>query len=483
MKRESVLALMLACVACGPVPPQTQEGETDGRRQAIRHGTEAPFDPAVFVLIMEWPSGSRALCSATLIGRRTLLTAAHCVDRDESGQFPSKILASNEPTRPPLTETEKWINVVQQRIHPGWRDDQLVIAADAALLELESPPPLKPRRINRSRVGSLLGGPVRAVGYGITQQEADDSGIRRQVVMEIQSIIRTHYTIATDDLAGICSGDSGGPGFFTFPDGVERQIGIHSYGQSGLNCRGGTDARVDSMLDFIDPWFEEVEAPRCGADGQCQAACMPEDPDCACGVDGMCNAACSGVSLDPDCESACAANGLCGTDCATPDPDCASPLAGCDFPEDCATRICTTDAQAPGNYCSSACAAPTDCVEGYECVDAVCKRVQLPERAPGEVCGPTDFCTGGTTCTGPAGQDATCQKPCYVNENCSGTCEEGQNGRYCSPMIGEEPGDGPPGEQGCGCAAGSPGGFLPLAALGVTLLMRRRAAARPLGRA
>lgn len=465
----AVAAFALALsAACGPA--EEVEG-LDQRRDPLLGGVVDEGDPNVFMLATDYPNGDAFICTSTLIGRRILLTAAHCVDK-VFGADPSRIRATHLTVAPDWTATEGWLSTTAFRVHPRWDPAALVSTADVAVVQLTSAAPLKAKPLNRSAVDALVGAPVRVIGYGLTSEGGTGAGTKRQGTTNIRSLDPNNLNTGK-----ICSGDSGGPTFHTFDDGVERQIGIHSYGQSESACVSGTDVRTDYYYRWIDGRLAELDAD-CGADGVCRQGCSPADVDCLCIADGACQPDCADKTLDPDCAEACVANGVCGTACASPDPDCSAPFQGCSSPDDCATRICESDPQSPGLYCTQGCTASGECPDGFECADNLCRHRQLPVAQPGEECtaGET-FCAGGTVCTGPAGQHTTCQKRCFTLQTCDALCEPGQNGfRYCTPLLGQQPATTPDKEGGCGCASAASVAPLGLFAVGLAGLRRRRGA-------
>jgi hypothetical protein len=71
----------------------------------------------------------------------------------------------------------------------------------------------------------------------------------------LKSWLRMSQNQATGD-GGTCGGDSGGPAFWTAPDGAESLVGITSWGDT--NCIAtGFNYRVDipDTLDFIQSVF------------------------------------------------------------------------------------------------------------------------------------------------------------------------------------------------------------------------------------
>lgn len=411
--------LLLAVVlwSCGPIE---DEGAAGQRRDAILGGVTNFSDPQVFYVEMTYTPEEVFSCTATLIGRRTLLTAAHCIAPDAMGRKPT-VEATNVP-RVGVATAADFIPVVRQRYHPNYTAS--AIENDYAVLELARNPLLKPREWNRTNLmPDVVGKTVRQTGYGITFTDGTGAGVRRNVALPINDLDPNLVNSGTTNQKGTCSGDSGGPMFLVFPDGVERHIGVTSFhrGMCGRNASG----RTDRAAAFIDQWMLDIEAPTCGEDGQCKSGCTPEDPDCLCAADAACNAMCPMAAKDPDCAESCAAGNVCSTTaCATPDPDCQPFGAACGLDDQCAGRRCITDPQHPQGYCSQACALPADCPMGTECtVAGTCVHTQLPVANEGQPCtkGAT-FCNGPhLLCGGVEGKATLCARACLFDADCTAT--------------------------------------------------------------
>ena len=465
--------------ACGvPVEPGPEAGR---RIDEIIGGVTLFSDPQVFFMEMSYSATDVYSCSATLIGRKSLLTAAHCIAPDEMGRKPT-VRVTNVP-RVRNAVASDWINVSRQRYHPNYRAS--VIQNDLGIVELERIPTLKPRLWNRANFGpEIVGKTVRVAGYGITATEGTGSGIKRSVQLPVNDLDLTLLNFGTTNQKGTCSGDSGGPMFYVFPDGVERQIGVHSFHRG--ECGRNADARVDKGADFVDQWFLDVEAASCGEDAQCKTGCTPEDVDCTCAADAVCNPLCLTPAKDADCAESCAAGNVCSTTaCATPDPDCQPFGAACGIEEQCAGRRCTTDLQNVEGYCSKACAIAADCPTGTDCGGTgVCTKKQLP------VANENEACTAGTTycadfprlkCGGAAAKPTTCLRACIFEADCLTT-------ESCTPQGDADAGTATTSvctkdivierinlveyaPKGCSAAAAGPSALGLLAAL---LLLRRR---------
>ena len=317
MRRARLGGLLLVACACGPDALESRG--VHSRSDAILGGTADSSSTDVFLMGMTYDNGHSGVCSAFLFGERSLLTAAHCVDPATEGANTVTIKATNKASDS-MAMASDYLDVVDVRMHPQWAGN--AGTNDVAAVLLSAPPGTSPRQLNRTALSGFTGMMVRAVGYGRTAPGTSDSGTRHSVTVAVTGVSSDTFDLGVSGSSGICVGDSGGPSLFTFGDGVERAVGVHSYGSG--SCGDGTDMRVDVFTAFADQWLADKEPNHCGADGTCMEGCTPADPDCACAGDGVCNAACPDLLADPDCPPDCVANGVCSTQpCPVPDPDCA----------------------------------------------------------------------------------------------------------------------------------------------------------------
>ena len=439
--KSAVVALAAAALcACGPTELSEFERLTGideaSREDAIVGGSATSGDANVFMLYMQANTGTGGSCTATLIDRRTLLTAAHCVDPRIENASSYTIFAMNKPSEAQAFQSD-WIRIVETRMHPNWNPQTL--QDDIAMALLERAPNVTPKQWNKVSIDNKSGAAVRAVGYGITTPGGSDSGTKRTVDLTITQISPTLIREGNGVNKGICQGDSGGPTFMTFPDGVERSVGVHSFTTS-QNCTDGADTRVDAYQSFVQQWLNDREAPTCAEDGRCALNCPSVDYDCVCPADGQCTAACPDLSKDPDCPKDCVQNGVCSLQaCPVADKDCLPMGQPCLSMNQCPGRLCISDALHPAPYCSKTCTADTDCDNGLKCDPAsrMCVWPQIPPSKEGDTCtaGKT-YCAPPTICEGLDAAKTSCWKACVTPADCTGntTCATGFDGqKFCKP--------------------------------------------------
>ena len=347
---------------------------------------------------------------------------------------------------------------------------------DIALALLDRAPNVTPKPWNQATLQGKNGQPIRAIGYGANMGGATPTGggLKRQAALTFRMIFTDLFFLGDGVSKGVCHGDSGGPSFHTFSDGIERVVGVHSF-TTDQACLTGADTRVDSYQAFIRQWLTEKEAPSCGDDGRCAMGCPQLDLDCVCGGDGQCTTACPDLTRDPDCPAECFGNGQCAQGCPFRDPDCVLDGESCANPGQCGGGRCVSDDQ-HDPYCSVACTSNAQCWAGAECDPALghCRYTYLPVTPLGAACvkGQT-FCAQFSTCTGPTAGDTTCTFPCASSETClnGATCEQGIDGLYCHvlrpPIVLSSIGT----VENSAASCSSVTGLAPLLAL---LLLRRR---------
>jgi hypothetical protein len=131
---------------------------------------------------------------------------------------------------------------------------------DIAIMLLDRVPPATPRPI--ARTPPAAGQTLVIAGYGRDNpSQPNSSGTRRIATASITAVQSESFGLGVSGTLGICGGDSGGPSLRTFPDGIERIVGLHSTTPNLAVCGDGMDTRVDVHAAFIDAFLAQKDPP------------------------------------------------------------------------------------------------------------------------------------------------------------------------------------------------------------------------------
>jgi hypothetical protein len=225
--------------------------------------TQSPNGPTLIGGVPADPSRWRASfysrsitgsCTSTLVGPRTLLTAAHCMP---AGAIVSIRFQDGQQFSGPCTHHKKY---------PG------DASADYALCLMNAPimrPGLAYESVNRDPARIKLGGNLRLTGYGCTQSPGTggNDGVYRTGEAKIIAVPNPDAsseanTIKTRGQVALCFGDSGGPAFLESQTADLRwQVAVNSRGNiadtSYLSATSTTDAQ-----SFFKEWIADNSTPQ-----------------------------------------------------------------------------------------------------------------------------------------------------------------------------------------------------------------------------
>ncbi|NRA65864.1 MAG: leucine-rich repeat domain-containing protein [Pseudobacteriovorax sp.] len=178
--------------------------------------------------------GGDSICTVTLIHPKVAITATHCIEDLTENDLDfvevtfsndSQVISQNGKSR--ATKVESF----------GVRDpnytDNYQLHFDVAYLVLEeerSDIEIIPVLADPEEKKELLapGKSSTLVGYGV--RENDESGVRYETEVEIESLTKTELNVISDEGKGSCFGDSGGPAFGQLSNGEWRVYGVTSRG-------------------------------------------------------------------------------------------------------------------------------------------------------------------------------------------------------------------------------------------------------------
>jgi secreted trypsin-like serine protease len=241
MKTVMLTLCMCSMTACAL---DDVEDVTATDEQAIIGGTTDTGDPCV-VAVFAHPPGvnSGSLCTGSVIGSHTVLTAAHCVDPRVVGAGQVfEILSGTTLTLPGIVASSTTFD-------PAWNPNNLGAGHDIGIVHTSGvlPFPL-------CAIGPLQNVPTRLVGYGSNTHANTGAGTKRMVTTVLDAANALLAQFGNSNMQ-TCHGDSGGPAFQVF-GGREVIVGTTSFGQdqspTSVCFGGGVDDRTDAFAAFIN---------------------------------------------------------------------------------------------------------------------------------------------------------------------------------------------------------------------------------------
>lgn len=187
-----------------------------------------------------------ARCTGTLVGPRTVITAAHCI------YYNGERITIEGKYREFDPEFRRWYTFPFSRVgtatrHPGWNGQ--VGSTDAAVVILDN----GVFDFTTARLAEWVspGIGITVSGYGHTASGGNDYGVLRSGTNQIDQVDNQLFTHsgATGTDATVCHGDSGGPAFV---GASTCTIGIASATYYPYcTSAGGLHQRVD----LVAPWI------------------------------------------------------------------------------------------------------------------------------------------------------------------------------------------------------------------------------------
>jgi Trypsin len=360
------LLLALTLTACATVEPEGPVGRStsavvDGVKNADDLGFPISRVERGAVLGQVGKVGGKVYqgCSGTLVGDRLVVTAGHCVVRNQDewlkGAAPLTPVAGLYYASGDDVQSPNCLLAAQAvRLHPDIKPSEASIDHDVALVVLKasalaSCKDAVPLQWNAEPLqAGMVGDALLQGGFGSLDDTYDFSPIRHWSKLELASI-EQGAAIARDDEQGFPSyGDSGSGALRRFPDGTLRSVGVCS---SIVETNPGEPQAMRFVrLDDNTSFFAEVATPELLCGGVPEAGSCHDGAVVKCDARGFVSEDCRADGRDcvardgepPRCACACDQNPYC-------DPDCA-----CDAT--CAACACDVSAACdPGCACDAPC--------------------------------------------------------------------------------------------------------------------------------
>ena len=244
MKRSLLLLMLLLQNSCGTETP-SQQDIIDGEAAS----SSSIYTKSTVALVQ----GGQVFCSGTLIDKRFVVTAAHCLE-NIYGQFQVGFGTSPRNFR--------YVPSRRHKMHPNYTGLISRVPADIGMVELirDAPSGYKPVTIPSTPLRN--GDRLTLAGFG--QRENGRSG---ELYYTEVSVFRTYrengrsHEFSYNSRNGACYGDSGGPAYIKKGSRLEV-VGVTSRGTSE-QCRGEgiyTDMRYYNS--FINGFMNKPANPK-----------------------------------------------------------------------------------------------------------------------------------------------------------------------------------------------------------------------------